>query len=98
MVTIPDTMSYEEATALQFGGITSLIHFDLGHLTPGETLLINGASGAVGVMAVQIARHMGRMSPPFAAPAMPTWSGVSAPKRSSTTKQPISALCPNGSM
>ncbi|HMG41909.1 MAG TPA: NAD(P)-dependent alcohol dehydrogenase [Acidimicrobiales bacterium] len=56
---IPDSLSYEDAVALCFGGTTSLIFFGMGKLAEGETLLVNGASGAVGTMAVQIAKHLG---------------------------------------
>jgi NADPH:quinone reductase-like Zn-dependent oxidoreductase len=45
--------------ALCFGGTTALIFFRLGKVAPGETVLINGASGAVGTMAVQLAKHLG---------------------------------------
>ena len=56
---IPDSLSYEEAVALCFGGMTALYFFRRGDLKRGEKLLINGASGAVGTMAVQIAKHLG---------------------------------------
>lgn len=56
---IPDSLSYEDAAALCFGGTTALIFFRMGKLAEGETLLVNGASGAVGTMAVQIAKHLG---------------------------------------
>jgi NADPH:quinone reductase-like Zn-dependent oxidoreductase len=56
---IPEGISFEEAVAIPFGGATALVFFEEGKLRAGETLLINGASGAVGTMAVQIARHMG---------------------------------------
>jgi NADPH:quinone reductase-like Zn-dependent oxidoreductase len=56
---IPDGVSAEDAVAIPFGGATALIYFKEGKLRAGETLLINGASGAVGTMAVQIAKHMG---------------------------------------
>jgi NADPH:quinone reductase-like Zn-dependent oxidoreductase len=45
--------------ALCFGGTTALVFFRLGKLTAGESVLINGASGAVGTMAVQLAKHLG---------------------------------------
>jgi hypothetical protein len=45
--------------ALCFGGMTALIFFRLEKLAPDETVLINGASGAVGTMAVQLAKHLG---------------------------------------
>ncbi len=56
---IPDSLSYEEAVALCFGGATALYFFRRGSLKRGEKLLVNGASGAVGTMAVQIAKHFG---------------------------------------
>jgi NADPH:quinone reductase-like Zn-dependent oxidoreductase len=59
IATIPDNLSYQDAVALCFGGTTALTFFRLGQLAPGETLLINGASGAVGTMAVQLAKHLG---------------------------------------
>jgi NADPH:quinone reductase-like Zn-dependent oxidoreductase len=56
---IPESLSYQDAVALCFGGTTALNFFRLGRLAPGETALINGASGAVGTMAVQLAKHLG---------------------------------------
>ena len=42
-----------------FGGMTALHFFRLGKLASGDAVLINGASGAVGTMAVQLAKHLG---------------------------------------
>jgi NADPH:quinone reductase-like Zn-dependent oxidoreductase len=56
---IPENLGYQDAVALCFGGMTALIFFRLGKLARGETVLINGASGAVGTMAVQLADHLG---------------------------------------
>ena len=56
---IPDNMTYQDAVALCFGGTTALTFFRLGKLAAGEAVLINGASGAVGTMAVQLAKHLG---------------------------------------
>jgi NADPH:quinone reductase-like Zn-dependent oxidoreductase len=56
---IPENLSYQDAAALCFGGTTALNFFRLGKLAPDETVLINGASGAVGTMAVQLAKHLG---------------------------------------
>ncbi|MBI3991734.1 MAG: NAD(P)-dependent alcohol dehydrogenase [Candidatus Lambdaproteobacteria bacterium] len=55
----PGNVSHEEAAALCFGGITAMIFFKSGALKRGETVLINGASGAVGTAAVQMAKHLG---------------------------------------
>lgn len=56
---IPENLTYQDAVALCFGGTTALTFFRLGKLAAGEALLINGASGAVGTMAVQLAKHLG---------------------------------------
>lgn len=57
---IPDGYSFEEAAAISFGGTTALYFLrDLGKLIPGERVLVNGASGAVGTALVQLARHLG---------------------------------------
>jgi NADPH:quinone reductase-like Zn-dependent oxidoreductase len=56
---IPAGVSDADAVALLFGGVTALIFFDKGKLQAGEHILVNGASGAVGVMAVQIAKQRG---------------------------------------
>lgn len=56
----PSNLTDEEAVGLIFGGTTALtfVH-DLAQPKPGERVLVNGASGAVGVMAVQIAKLAG---------------------------------------
>lgn len=56
---IPPNLGYQEAAALPFGGTTALDFFRRGGLKAGDKVLINGASGAVGVAAVQLARHFG---------------------------------------
>ena len=57
---IPRNLTFEHATAIVFGGMTSLFYLrDLARIQPGERVLINGASGAVGTAAVQLARHFG---------------------------------------
>lgn len=55
----PDILSFEQAAALSFGGMTALKFLDRGSLANGERVLINGASGTVGSAALQIARHLG---------------------------------------
>jgi NADPH:quinone reductase-like Zn-dependent oxidoreductase len=59
LVKVPERLSDQDAVALCFGGSTALYFFQRGRLAPGETVLINGASGAVGTMAVQLAKHSG---------------------------------------
>jgi NADPH:quinone reductase-like Zn-dependent oxidoreductase len=55
----PPNLSYGEAAALSFGGVTALDFFRRGNLRSGEKVLVNGASGGVGTAAVQLARHFG---------------------------------------
>ena len=55
----PANLSFDEAATLSFGGATALQFFSRAHLKAGETILVIGASGAVGAAMVQLARHMG---------------------------------------
>ncbi len=56
----PAHKSHTEAAALALSGITALQGLrDVARLQPGESLLINGASGSVGTLAVQIAKALG---------------------------------------
>ena len=60
LLPIPDEMDFETATALTFGGTTALQFLEAkGKLRPGERVLVLGASGQVGIAAVQIAKHLG---------------------------------------
>jgi NADPH:quinone reductase-like Zn-dependent oxidoreductase len=57
---MPRDLTFEQAVALVFGGMTSVVYLkDKGKVQPGERVLINGASGAVGTSAVQLAKHLG---------------------------------------
>ncbi len=55
----PTGLSHEQAAALSFGGSTMLDFFRRGALQRGDRVLVNGASGAVGSAAVQLAKHFG---------------------------------------
>ncbi len=55
----PANLTFEQAAALSFGGMTMVNFFRRGALKRGERVLVNGASGTVGSAAVQIARYLG---------------------------------------
>jgi NADPH:quinone reductase-like Zn-dependent oxidoreductase len=56
----PVNASHAEAAALALSGVAALQGLrDVGRLQPGESVLINGASGSVGTLAVQIAKALG---------------------------------------
>ncbi len=57
---IPACLSYEEAAAVPLAALTAYQALrDKGEIKPGHRVLINGASGGVGTMAVQIAVALG---------------------------------------
>lgn len=56
----PAALSFEDAAASVMTGLTALIAMrDVGQVADGSRVLVNGASGGVGTMAVQIAASMG---------------------------------------
>lgn len=54
----PAAVTHEDAAAVLFGGTTAL-HFLGDRVRPGHRVLVNGASGAIGTSAVQLARLAG---------------------------------------
>jgi NADPH:quinone reductase-like Zn-dependent oxidoreductase len=56
----PATLTFEEAAAVPIAGVTALQGLrDAGRIRPGHRVLVNGASGAVGTMVVQVAKALG---------------------------------------
>lgn len=57
---MPDNITFEEAAAISEGSLTALPFLrDHAKLKAGQRILINGASGGVGVYAVQLAKFFG---------------------------------------
>lgn len=59
MVEKPAGWSFADAVALVFGGHTVAECIRQCPIKPGDEVLVNGASGAVGTSAVQVAKHFG---------------------------------------
>ncbi|MDX1555657.1 MAG: NAD(P)-dependent alcohol dehydrogenase, partial [Xanthomonadales bacterium] len=56
----PASVSFEQAASVGIAAVTALQGLrDVGQLQPGQSVLINGASGGVGTFAVQIAKAIG---------------------------------------
>ncbi len=59
IVNKPGNMSYEEAAAVPLGGLNALHFMRKAKIQQGESVLINGAGGSIGLFAIQIAQNMG---------------------------------------
>ena len=56
----PESLSFEDAAAIPIGALTAWqAMFDLANLSSGQRILITGASGGVGSMAIQLAKAKG---------------------------------------
>lgn len=56
---LPDGVGFAAAAAALLGGLNALHFLNLGELRAGERILINGAGGSIGLLAIQLARARG---------------------------------------
>ncbi len=54
----PNNLTYEESAVIPVGALEALYFLDKAELKSGEKIIINGAGGSIGTMAVQIAKHL----------------------------------------
>jgi 2-desacetyl-2-hydroxyethyl bacteriochlorophyllide A dehydrogenase len=59
IVRMPSNISFEEAAATPLGALNALHFLSLAEVQEGESILINGAGGSIGLFAIQIAKTMG---------------------------------------
>jgi NADPH:quinone reductase-like Zn-dependent oxidoreductase len=55
----PGNIGFEEATAAAYGGLLALQSLEKGNIARGRKVLVYGASGTTGTIAVQYAKHLG---------------------------------------
>lgn len=56
---LPENLGFEEGSAMCFGATTALGYLRKAKIKEGQKILINGASGAVGTAAIQLAKYYG---------------------------------------
>lgn len=56
---LPEGLDFQAAAALSFGGTTALHYLRAAAIKPGDTILVLGGSGAVGLALIQLAVHRG---------------------------------------
>jgi NADPH:quinone reductase-like Zn-dependent oxidoreductase len=55
----PSNLTYEQAAAIPLGGQESLYYLRQANIRSGQKVLVYGAGGSIGTVAVQLARHYG---------------------------------------
>lgn len=59
LAVMPKNISFEEATSAAYGGLLALQFLEKGNIARGQKVLVYGASGTSGTIAVQYAKHLG---------------------------------------
>lgn len=55
----PENINHEETTMVAYGGLLAFQYLEQGNIQKGQKVLIYGASGTSGTLAIQIAKHLG---------------------------------------
>ena len=55
----PTNITYEEATVAAYGGLLAVQYLEMGNIQHGQKVLIYGASGTSGTIAIQFAKYLG---------------------------------------
>lgn len=55
----PSNITYEEATVAAYGGLLAFQYVEKGNIQPGQNVLVYGASGTSGTMAIQYVKYLG---------------------------------------
>ncbi len=56
---MPENLTFEEAAAIPYGGTLAFYFLQKANIQKGQNILIYGASGAIGTLAIQIAKNYG---------------------------------------
>lgn len=59
LAAMPGNIGFEGATSAAYGGLLAFQYLEKGHIVRGDKVLIYGASGTSGTVAVQYAKHLG---------------------------------------